>query len=1412
MIWQSSIILSSSDDALVLIHPPRSLLTRRACSCHPCFRLLRHWFRLRFDPIVQDENPSDERMGDLMERSLEAIYSVQRMAELLVQGPDAEREFILFELQQLLDHCPDDTMKILLPVLCEHVPAWSVDLQTKAAQRLFDVVSLELDQPAVKMVTRAAFGVIQSRIGSDEPAVANLYDLCGGILVDVLPNMKWSPGEITDVISIVDIHSSQPLSASRKIAGRVLGALANCFDTVRVEKEVLPRTIRLFEDKDVQVRGVVVESLACIGASLPAKVTETEVWPRVERLLDPTENARIHATAMRTLAHILQNQREKGATGRLFREQLPPVFNKIATFARRFAAEDQRLVDDDTYMLLEVASEVFGHFVYSLSLFSRRSFMKDAYKAYCQMATCNGPIIRRNCAFNLPGVAKALGERFALELSGLCEFLAKDMDEEVRFILAAGIHQSATLLVPRGNYDRLFGAVCALLEDDNPHVRMNALENFHELLSAFVRDGSDPASIRRLAPVFMNLSALSEGNWRIQKRLAEQLDKCAEIIPADALIENVLPLLFRLTEQGPPLVRHASMHATARALRNIPSIPDRNLAISQFWEKAREGPFWMRLALLDGGAAALQIFSGSLFAERFAPTLLQLAFDTVPNVRIRVAQMLRDLAPHCARLPEYTDAVDHLRLDADPDVVIVMAGHDRAVEVAIRRARENAAQDQARLRDEQEFYGIIPRTTKRVRGHRLNPMRTGRILSNHRRQGTEYSDLSSGHLSVSQAVISAAKANSAASGSGNDSVVLPPGSTCAGVAGSIGQSDGGAIQTISVDNQRYGNVDIISIDADVDMDGPPSAGTTIYSNGELADKRRVSIRRQAIGIDDEQDGQDAMNELKTSIARSSSGRTSVEEGSSETSLVRGRVSDDVLSPHDASGVDLQFLDIGSTTALSTSSTSATTAGFQEREFTGKPRGRSGESSVGPTEPVSLTSLPSARSMAFTDNDSKSLGQLSESAVHDARSSSGSGGLSKHFARGSVAVRAQRSSGSFARAVEGRAKSWTELFGKKLPSESTSNSSTHVPSSQAAMHHRSEEENTANARVMTARAKSYMPDVIPGDSPVSIGSLQPSGTSKKKTRKKKKKRAVLPVQSLDLSVETSQNGLNTVMSGGVPSLSSARAIDLPHSRPPLPRKIPSETGEAGARNITRSTRQGGDGRYSSYASGADDEVTLNSERNHVTTSSLPPSQVVRGHNLPPVERRSSATPLVVSQQSGSVAQVPSFRSKSMAVDSTRIYEHDMAGRGQDIAISPSTASSALDLAGRSMSVDGRSALPGVVPVNMNLDVESGLPSFRGTAPWTRKPGAAVVRHPDGKPMPLEELARSSPAPRTVSTRPRRNVGNTPSFHSEQVVISKTSSHAAAGNAMTESTVTSQTVPSSSSSGNSFLKSIFARKKR
>ncbi|CDF34004.1 unnamed protein product [Chondrus crispus] len=713
------------------------------------------------------------------------------------------------------------------------------------------------------MITCASFHVIQAAKGKAAPEYVELYHLWGGILVDCLPNMKWSNQEIADVITLVDVHAKEPLYTSRRIAGRVLGALAQCFDRNRIEKMILPRTVKLFEDGDVEVRGTIVESLASVGAALPIRYTETEIWPRIERLLEPPEESRLRATAMRTMAHILESHREKGGPSKLFKDLLPPVFERLSIFARKYSAEDQRLVNDDTYLLLEVASEVFGQFAYSLASITKRSFRKEAYKAYAGMATCNGPLIRRNCAFNLPGVAKALGERYALELSGLCDYLAKDTDEEVRLILAAGIHQTAALLAPKGNFEGLFTAVCSLLQDENPMVRMNALAHFHDILCAFAKDGTDAASVRRLAPVFDDLTVLSEGEWRIQESLAEQLGKCAEIIPPDALLGNVLPLLYRLTEQGTPLVREAAMEATAKAIRQIPSETDRNAAIQQYWKEAARGPFWMRLAMLDGGTSAMKVFSRKRFAELFAVDMLQLANDQVANVRIRVAKLLPAMAPMCMSLDEYKQALEALRRDSDIDVVALIEVYDEILNTSLKEANEKITEDQSKYREEQEFYGFMPRTQKRARV-RLNSRGT-RIMKHVRRPSIEQS---SGQLSVSKAVISAAKASSAAASATKRS--SHPG---------LAHADSAIYLTPTMENVQtsYGNSDVM-------QDGARPVNSTGPSLKSLAHATSMESNSHA---ETRQEGSYLSPSAKTlnaniNVAKKSSGRTNRYESRSKS--------------------------------------------------------------------------------------------------------------------------------------------------------------------------------------------------------------------------------------------------------------------------------------------------------------------------------------------------------------------------------------------------------------------------------------------------------------------------------------------------------------------------------------------------
>lgn len=672
--------------------------------------------------------------GDQLNESLgmDAIYSVQKMGELLADGPDVEREFILFELQQLLDHCLEDTLKILMPVLCDNVAKWNIDLQLDAASRLHDVVALKLDPKLAYRIMNASFQVIQSATditGEFAPArFDDLVGMWGGILVDSFPSMNWDDEELHAVIEDLDVHAKEEAFALRRLAALALGALAQCLDQKKVEDLILPRLMDLLGDQHVQVRGNVIESLAFVGAALPLRLTEVEIWPQVEKLLDPPEDdARIRASAMRTMSHILKEQREKEGGGKLFRDFLPPVFARMCFFARKWAAEDQRLLDEVTYLLLEVVSEVYGQFLYTLSLYSRRSFRKESYRAFAAMATCNGPLIRRNCAYNLPGVCCALGEKYAVELSGVCEYLARDTDEETRWILSAGIHKTAGLLVPKGDFERIFTAMCSLLQDENPVVRMNSIENFHELLNAFAKVRPDVAFMRRLSPVFANLGHLCDGEWRTQEKLSEQIEKSASIIPSECLVDAVLPLLKKFIERGTPPVRVAAMHATAHSFRHIRGPDNRNNAIDRYWAKHTEGTYWMRLALLEGGDAALKVFSRKRFAELFASKMMMLADDLVVNVRIRVAKLLPKLAPMCRGSPEYEAAVKRLRRDDDRDVLEAVEKNEELAAVEMEKAKEDENDDSLKYQNEQEFYGLAPRQQKKVR--RLGSIRSGRLLS-----------------------------------------------------------------------------------------------------------------------------------------------------------------------------------------------------------------------------------------------------------------------------------------------------------------------------------------------------------------------------------------------------------------------------------------------------------------------------------------------------------------------------------------------------------------------------------------------------------------------------------------------------------------------------------------------------------
>jgi len=754
--------------------------------------------------IMLDDVENEAAFGNF-QLSHETLFSVDKMAEIVESGTDAQKAMVMVEIQQMLDHCLGDTLRVLVPVVCMYVHEWSVELQISAAEALLEIVHLTVPPDVAKMISAASFRVVKTA------TIDTIYEAWGEILVAILPAVRWRDDELERVLALVDAHASRSSEVSRKLSARVLGSLSVCLDANMIETRILPRTLELSTDRDVEVRGMTTESLAFVGAALRLDLVQRLIWPEMQRLLNDYD-PRIHAAALRSLAQIILAQHQRGAAtdaaAPLFCELLPPVFEAHCHFARKTGAEDQRTVNDDAYLLLEIFAEVFGVFLVcsllppgqltphtvpayraaaaqtpsssfatvadsapvaddddanstnkadaahagavvddgdvrtaaagaaavdaptpgampvstpvsppsagsasvaalspagvaggggggrrSASAFSggaaaataaNLALRTEAYRAFLTIATCNGPVVRRHCAYNLPGVCAVLAEQHAEELSNIAEFLSRDPDPETRWNLAAGLLETVRMLRKGVASDNLFKVFVALVRDENPLVRVNALQHFADVMQLLVHDGDD-AAFKKVAVVFQSIHALSEGNWRTQRLLVSQLSLVADHIPRVFLRNHVLPALFQIAEDSIFLVRREVMHAVVHAVRclALPAEQDDLLSIFRV-EWSQGGVYWMRAAFLEAALHAAATYSRALFQKLFAAHTLRLAADPVVNVRVKLALHIHELAPLCGELAEFTSAVELLADDDDADVCAAMSD-------AAERVRESLA-------------------------------------------------------------------------------------------------------------------------------------------------------------------------------------------------------------------------------------------------------------------------------------------------------------------------------------------------------------------------------------------------------------------------------------------------------------------------------------------------------------------------------------------------------------------------------------------------------------------------------------------------------------------------------------------------------------------------------------------------
>lgn len=622
-----------------------------------------------------------------------ATHNIKNMAKVLETGTVSQKTLVLFEMPQLLANCTEETLQILVPCICLFVKHWDEDLQIAAAEAFLDVVNTPAAADTKGIILQAALQVITSSTSDD------LLESWGEILVLFLPTTPLNDGVIlVPLTGMLDSFSSSELEICRKLAARVLGSIATSMSPENVEEHILKHALKLVEDADPEIRGMSAESMSLIGAVTSEDSTATLVWPKVMILLQDND-ARIRAVALRAIASIIAGQRKRGSDVSRLSQLVYPMFLEQAASAYRLAQLDQRNIEMDQFLMLEMIAEVYGQLLFSCFPFADDAVRDTLLNSFYVMATCNSPSVRKACAYNLPGVCVTLESNNAGKLASIAKAISIDLSVDTRSVLAAGFHETVRALIRPETVDDLLETTTALLRDEHPAVRKQALKNYFSILSSLGSQLED--NTQKLVPLFESLSNLREGNWRTQHLLVEQLQHAVAIIPTDALRQYILPLFCQLAEESTYVVRKSVMVGIAKAFWYVPLPKEREKAVQNFsvaWGEG--GVYWMRMAFIDCVEAAMDLFSKKLFNSLFLDTLFFSADDTVTNVRLRLAKLIPKLAQFCFNSTTLDMAISTLKGDADVDVRFAMEGIDEHLCVVANS--QDAFEEESKKREAKE--------------------------------------------------------------------------------------------------------------------------------------------------------------------------------------------------------------------------------------------------------------------------------------------------------------------------------------------------------------------------------------------------------------------------------------------------------------------------------------------------------------------------------------------------------------------------------------------------------------------------------------------------------------------------------------------------------------------------------------
>lgn len=250
--------------------------------------------------------------------------------------------------------------------------------------------------------------------------------------------------------------------------------------------------------------------------------------------------------------------------------------------------------------------------------------------------------IAKHCAYSLPGVALTLGRQNWHCLKDTYETLASDGQWKVRQTLAFSIHELAVILGDQLTAADLVPVFNGFLKDLD-EVRVGVLKHLYDFLKLLHED-KRRAHLRQLQEFVVTDNSR---NWRFRYELAEQLILILDLYGPSDVHGYLRHVALKLCADKVSQVRWISFKLVAAMLRKFYSHGARALGLSFIQElvsRFRHCPKCVgrqAFACICQAVVSEDSVPVDQFVEHMLPSLLSLAADPVPNVRVLLAKALR---------------------------------------------------------------------------------------------------------------------------------------------------------------------------------------------------------------------------------------------------------------------------------------------------------------------------------------------------------------------------------------------------------------------------------------------------------------------------------------------------------------------------------------------------------------------------------------------------------------------------------------------------------------------------------------------------------------------------------------------------------------------------------------------------